>query len=190
MADEEKGADSAPEPKKSKKKEEATEPKFTDSDLEQAVSKALEKERAKAASDAEKTRKEQEDAAARKQGEFQKLYESETARVKALEASQAELRVSIKRKDVEIGLRDHLVANHKDYLANAKYILPLLKFDADTTDDDLQKQIKSVVSEYVKDNPRTVTGGAPGRGPSPEPSGSAENKKKETIPTPHYLGRF
>lgn len=181
-----------PEETKKKSKKTADEPvdeaRFTEGELEAAVQKAVEKERKKSEEAASKAEKERTDAEEKRKGEFEKLYQSETARSKELESANAALKLEMRTKDVQLALRDHLAAKHKDYLPNAKYILPLIEFDADTTDEEIGKRITDAAAAYVKDNPRTITGGAPERGPTPDPSG-VDKKRKIDNPVPFYMGR-
>jgi hypothetical protein len=112
-----------------------------------------EREREKAEAEAE---------AAKKRGEFEKLYQGETARVKELEQSLAATKLEARKKDVALRLSRHLSADHKDYLENDVDILPHVQFDADTTDDDLDKRIKDAAAAFVKRTPKTsMIAGAP-----------------------------
>lgn len=108
--------------------------------------------------EAEKAKAEEEEA--RRRGDFEKLLNSEKSA-----REQAEL--TLRREQVAGRLRDHLAENHPDYAKAARYMLPLLDVKADTADADADRQIKAVVEQYVKDNPRAARGaGAPSAPPA------------------------
>lgn len=117
-------------------------------DLEAMIAKALEGERAKVAAEAVEKDRLRDEEAARKAGEFEKLYEAEKSqRAKDL----AELR-SVRAVNA---LTAYLAENNPDYLKSAKYITPLLG----TVGDDekvLAGAIKTAVATFVADNPRTA----------------------------------
>jgi hypothetical protein len=128
--------------------------------------KRLDDAKAAARAEIEEERKKERDAAAaeeaRKKGEFEKLYQAETGRVKELEASLAATKLEARKQAVALKLGRHLSANHKDYVENDVDILPHVEFDADTPDDEVDKRIKAAADAFVKRTPKaSMIAGAP-----------------------------
>ena len=138
-------------------------------------------------------KKKEDDAAkelAKEQGKFDKLYQGEVELRKQDQAKVDELTVALRGKDVDLLLRDFLAEHQADYIKAAKYIRPLVEFDADTKDADLEKAIKAAVEQFVKDNPRSggkdgapggAVGGKMARGtviPEPKPNNQPQRREK------------
>jgi DNA polymerase III delta prime subunit len=176
------------EPEKKPKKEEKTaEPEklsLTKDELDALVEKAVEKERKKFDADKAKTKADADAEAAKKAGDFQKLYESEVELKKKAEADLTAAKLTLRREQVVNRMRAFVAKDHADYLSNVdEWMAPKLAIDApELSDDDADKQIKDIVKKYVEANPRsagvhgTTTGavrgkaaGAPTDQPRPKP---------------------
>lgn len=110
-------------------------------------------------------RKKDEDAAAetaRKNGEFEKLANTEKDKRTAAERERDEARMTAKTADVRIRLRDFLADKYPDYAKAADWIIPAVKFDLATPDADVMKSVEAAVKKYVEDNPRGRGSTAPG----------------------------
>jgi hypothetical protein len=126
----------------------------------------LDEAKAAARAEIEEERKKEREAAAadeaRKKGEFEKLYQAESGRVKELEQSLAATKLEARKQAVALKLGRHLSANHKDYVENDVDILPHVEFDAETTDDEVDKRIKAAADAFVKRTPKaSMIQGAP-----------------------------
>lgn len=154
--------------KKGKKEAEKKEPEkveLTADELERKIADAKASAKADFDAEREKEKKTREEEDARKKGEFEKLYQAETGRVKELERDLATSKLEARKKDVAIRLNRHLAADHKDYIENDVDILPHVAFDADTKDDEIDKRIKAATDAFVKRTPKAsalsgVAGGA------------------------------
>lgn len=143
------------------KKIELTEDELTQR-IAAATEAALNKERETAAQKAQREKEEAEREKAEKDGEYQKLAEADRKRAEAAERDRDEARLTAKRADVNIQLRDYLAEKHAEYVGVAKYIMPLVEFDLKTDAKELEKRISAAADQYVKDNPRKPAGGSPG----------------------------
>lgn len=132
---------------------------LTEEELQARIEAAVKKERDRAAAAAEEERKKREAEAARKAGEFEKLYNAEVEARKAEQQAREQAELRARRAEVYNRLASYLSEKHPEYTAAAKYMQPLLEITADTSDDDVEKQIKTVVEQYVKDNPRAKSVG-------------------------------
>lgn len=131
--------------------------------VQAAVDAALSAER-------EKVKKEKEEAArkaaedeAKKNGEFEKLADSERqAREKAEQAVAAAERRA-QQAEVNIALRDHLATAHPDYASNAPDIMlhVAAKLTPDSKPDDIKKIITDEAKAFVERTPRAVVKGTP-----------------------------
>lgn len=126
-------------------------------EMEARIEKRLrEKWDADQARKAEKEKTDREAEEARKRGEWEKLANDEQTKREIAEQEREALKLDLKGKDVDLRLRDHLAEKHPDYIAVAKYIRPLIEFDAETNDADLDKRIATAAEQYTKDNPRAA----------------------------------
>jgi hypothetical protein len=181
-----KGKKGAKEPEK--KQPEKVE--LTADELERKISEAKAAAKADFDAEREKEKKAREEEDARKKGEFEKLYQAETGRVKELERDLATSRLEARKKDVAIRLNRHLAADHKDYIENDVDILPHVAFDADTKDDDIDKRIKEAAAAFVKRTPKaSALSGAPAgaaRGKLPAgtviPENDRDDQRRATRP--------
>lgn len=106
------------------------------------------------ASDAEAKRIAKEEADKEK-GKFKDLYEGEQKKLIEAQARAATLELELKRSRIESRLRDHVQAAAPEYASAIRYMSPLLSIDQNTKDDAADQQIKEIVEQYVKDNPRS-----------------------------------
>lgn len=163
--------DKGDEKKADEKKEETEQDR-----IDKAVQAALEKERkaVTAKADKEKADKDAEDA--KKRGEWETVAAEEKSKREAAEAKAVRL-------EAESILREHLADEHTDYVKCVKYIAPLI--DLSLSGEELEKQIKKVTSQYVKDNPRTTqAGGVPAKPPLPT-RGLNNPDNKTPVPANH-----
>lgn len=133
------------------------------------VTAAVEAERRKHESDRKTERERNEAEAAKKSGEFEKLYNVE---VEGRKADRAALRNALTSEK----LTSYLSAKHPDYIASAKYIRPLIEAGDDTADDELLKRVGKSVEQFITDNPRPVSASG-----SPSP---VRNKFTTSDPNP------
>lgn len=147
-------ADPPPPKREPKPRRERTEEEQEEIDRlaeEKALAK-LTAEREKDRAKAERDKAKAEEDAAKEQGKWKDLHEKSEAKAAAAE-------LALRKEQIANRLRDHVAGSNPEYIAAAKYMLPLLAIEADTADADADKQIKDVVAQYVKDNPRAAKGG-------------------------------
>jgi membrane protein involved in colicin uptake len=134
------------------------EPKMVpESELQSRIDAALAAERQKADAAAKRKADEDKRKADEEQGKWKELSETEQKR-------NAELAAENRTLKTRIALGDHLAAKHPEYVARAKYILPLIP--ADTADENLAKAVEDAAAEFVTANP-TQPKGAAGAPPAP-----------------------
>lgn len=173
------GATETDEQKKKREEEEAkrkkTKVELTQEDLDkqkdEAVQAALKKRdeedaaKKKQSEDEQKRKDEEErERKAKEKNDYKALYEQEQAKTREKEQAEASLRLENKQKDAQILLRDILQEKHPTYAGAAKYILPLVKVTADMSDVQMKDELTRAAEQFVKDNPRQASKGAP---PSP-----------------------
>jgi hypothetical protein len=132
---------------------------LTEDELNAKVEAALTAERQKADAAAKRKADEDKRKADEEQGKWKELADTEKTR-------NAELAAENRTLKTRIALGDHLAAKHPDYVARAKYILPLIP--ADTADDGLAKAVEDAAAEFVTANPTQPKGSA---GAPPAPRG-------------------
>lgn len=158
--------------KKGKKEPEPKQPEkveLTADELERKIAEARAQVKSEFEQQQANEKKAREEEDARKKGEFEKLYQAETGRVKELEGELTAERIASKKERVALRLNRHLAANHKDYVENDVDILPHVAFDADTKDEEIDKRIKAATDAFVKRTPKAS-------GLMGAPSGSARGK--------------
>jgi hypothetical protein len=161
------GGGGAAKPEKQEEKKPEEKPKGTKLELSpEELAKKLDDARASAKAEFDALQKKNQEAAeaeaARKRGEFEKLYQGEAARVKELESQVAAARLEGRKQAVALKLQRHLAANHKDYVENDIDILPHVTIDAETPDDEIEKRIKAATDAFVKRTPKaSPLNGAP-----------------------------
>jgi hypothetical protein len=153
------GGGGAPDPAKPAKPPENDPDKLTltKAELDAQIQNAVKAQQDKADAAAKKKQDEADRKAAEEQGKWKELSETEQKR-------NAELAAENRTLKTRIALGDHLAAKHPEYVARAKYILPLIP--GDVTDDGLAKAVEDAAAEFVKDNP-TQPKGAAGAPPAP-----------------------
>ncbi len=98
----------------------------------------------------------------KKEGDLQGLLDSEKATKAKIEAENAQLKLKVKRGEVEGSIRDYIAEHYKDYGTSVPYILPMVEFDSESRPEDISKRVRTAVDKFVKDNPRATTSvGAP-----------------------------
>jgi hypothetical protein len=132
---------------------------LTDDELQAKIDAALTAERQKADAAAKRKADEDKRKADEEQGKWKELSETEQKR-------NAELAAENRTLKTRIALGDHLASKHPDYVARAKYILPLIP--GDVTDDGLAKAVEDAAAEFVTANPTQPKGSA---GAPPAPRG-------------------
>jgi hypothetical protein len=124
---------------------------LTDDELQAKIDAAVKSQQDKADAAAKKKQDEADRKAAEEQGKWKELSETEQKR-------NAELAAENRTLKTRIALGDHLAAKHPEYVARAKYILPLIP--GDVADDGLAKAVEDAAAEFVKDNPIQAKGAA------------------------------
>lgn len=136
-------------PPKKKDKPEPKKIELTAEDLEAKLAAARDEERTKLADERQKEKDDAARAEAEKRGEFETIA-----------ADEKNKRVAAERRaqlaEVNVQLRDHLAANHTEYLANAPDIMLHVasKLDADAKTADIRKAIADESTAFVARTPR------------------------------------
>lgn len=152
---------------KEKKDEKKDPPKLelTQADLDAqkqaAVEAALQKERNDAATQKKKDEAAAAEKKAKEDGDLQALKDAADEKRITAESERDEANMKARTLEVKDKLRDHLAEKHPEYVAVAKYIMPLITFDLKTDDNDIDKSITTATDQYVKDNPRKTTNPPP-----------------------------
>jgi hypothetical protein len=146
-----------PDDKGGKKGDEPEKLTLTQAELDAQIQAAVKAQQDKADAAAKKKADDDKRKADEEQGKFKDLLDDETKR-------NAELAAENRTLKTRIALGDHLAAKHPEYVARAKYILPLIP--ADTADDALAKAVEDAAAEFVKDN-AVQPKGAAGAPPAP-----------------------
>lgn len=156
-----------------------------------ATERAAKAEREKAQQERDAEKAKAEEAAKKAKGDLQGLLDDQVKKTNEGEAKIAELQLLVKRGDVERTLRDYITENNADYASSVKYIMPLIAYDAKTSDEDIAKRVKTAVTQFVKDNPRAASKGAPLPPPRTNNSNTADSSAKNgTEKTPGYMSRW
>lgn len=139
--------------------QQASTPSIDDAARKAIADEAIERFRKEQeATDAEAKRIAKEEAD-REKGKFKDLYEGEQKKLAETQAKAVALELDLKRSRIEMRLRDHVQAVAPEYASAVRYMNPLLTIDQATKDDAADKQIKEIVEQYVKDNPRAKSSG-------------------------------
>lgn len=131
-------------------------------DFEARLAAAREEGRRQAAEEAEakaaREKAEREEAAAKEQGKWKEVAEK-------AERERDAARMESQSRAVDVALRDYLAEKHPAYLPVARYVRPLVAFDAATTPETIAKRVAEAADQYARDNPRTGASAGPGPGP-------------------------
>jgi|ERR1051325_754359 hypothetical protein len=148
------------------KKAAATKLELTPEELEAKISAAaaaaVKAAEDKHKADAEKAKTDAEKEAARKQGEFKKLYDDE---VELRKRDVGERDEKIRQLEIEKRVSRYIGEHHKEYAGAVDDIMPRVKIAPDAKETDIDKAIKAAVDDFVSNwKPAGSTGqGAPGK---------------------------
>lgn len=155
-----KAKDAKPDPKA---KDEPAKLTLTEAELQARIDAAVKSRDEATAAEAKRLKDESDREAARAKGEWEKVAGDEKERANKLDAELATAKLAAKGRDVDLAVRDHLAEKHPEYVAVAKYVRPLVTYDASTSDEVIAKRVAEAAAQYVKDNPRakSAPAGAP-----------------------------